>query len=377
MKLSRDFELEVFYGQWEFSARYNISSTDMQSMSISELLEMTGTDPQELLDVHLGYTETWGSPRLRAAIAGTFATMKPQDVLTFSGSEESIFCLMHALLTADDHAIVIVPAYQSAETVPMSICDVTGVALDRDTGWSLDLNELEQAITPSTKLLYMNFPNNPTGRLITEDELREIVALCRRHGIWLVSDEIFRGSETDETCRLPAVADIYERGFSLSGTSKMYGLAGLRIGWIVSPDVEALKRVERFKHYTTICSSAPSELLTTLAVRSHEQLFRRTRTLRQRYMERFDRFFGAHEATFEWSIPEAGLFAFPRYCGPGTADEFCANLLEKMGVLLVPGSLFRSELAAVPEDHVRVGFTRPETEEALDRLDEILANQRP
>ncbi len=195
MKLSRDFELEVFYGKWEFSVRYNVSSTDMHSISISELLEMTDTDPQELLSLHLGYTENRGSPELRAAIAETHERIEPRNVLTFSGSEESIFCLMHALLKPEDHAIVIVPGYQSAESVPMSICDVTGIALDRDAGWSLDLDELGRAIRPSTRLLYINFPHNPTGRVITQDELQEIVTLCRRHGIWLVSDEIFRGSE--------------------------------------------------------------------------------------------------------------------------------------------------------------------------------------
>lgn len=376
MKLTRDFELEVFYGRWEFCVDYNISSTDMQSMTVRELLETAGRDPEELLDLRLGYTETWGRPELREAIAARFARLEAEDVLCFSASEESIFCLMNALLDEEDHAVVVVPAYQSAETIPMSRCRTTAVVLDRSQGWSLDLQRLEDAVGPSTRLVYVNFPNNPTGALLSGDELAAVVEICRRREAWLVSDEIFRGSERDEERRLPRVADLYERGFSLSGTSKMYGLPGLRIGWIASRDREALRRIERYKHFTTICSSGPSEMLATIAIEAEDALFRRTRELKGLYLEEFERFFSDHTECFAWTPPDSGLCGYPRYVGPGSAENLCSELLSSQGVLLVPGVLFRSDLVDLPTDHVRVGFTRPETREALQRVDEFLRSRR-
>ena len=376
MKMKRPFDIEVFYAKWEFNVRHNISSTDMQSMSLGQLLALGGPGaPDSFKRVHLGYTEPSGHPDLREALAATFETLGSRHVLCCAAAEECIFCLMNVLLDANDHAIVVAPNYQSTETVPASICEVSAPALDEANDWALDIAEIERAMRRNTKLVYVNFPNNPTGKLISREELESLVELCRTRGIRLVSDEIFRGSEMDPARRLPPVADLYELGYSLGGISKVYGLAGLRTGWIASQDVESLQEIERFKHFTTICSSAPSEFLATIAVRARETLFERTNGFKKTQLAHFDRFFQRHEDLFEWKIPDAGTFAYPRYRGPGDVESLCASLLAETGVLVLPPRLFKSDFTPLPKDRFRVGFTRPDTEQALDLFEQHLLDK--
>ena len=150
----RDFALEVYFSQWEFKAKYNMTGSDAQSMSLSALLELAGPEGREAFEnLWLGYTETYGSPELRSAIAGTYDSVSEQDILCFAGAEEAIYTAMRVLLEPQDHVIVITPNYQAAETVPLSICEVSGVALDLEQGWALDLDQVRDAIQPNTKLI--------------------------------------------------------------------------------------------------------------------------------------------------------------------------------------------------------------------------------
>ncbi|HUG62019.1 MAG TPA: aminotransferase class I/II-fold pyridoxal phosphate-dependent enzyme, partial [Methylomirabilota bacterium] len=182
----RDFALEVHFSKWEFDARYNMTASDLESMRLSDLLALASDADREAFDaVHLGYTKTFGAPELLAEIAGTYDGVAPDDLLCFAGAEEGIYTAMRVILSPDDHAIVITPNYQAAETVPLAICAVTGVALDIDRGWDLDLDEVRSAIRPNTRLISINFPNNPTGRILPRQLFNALVELCRARGIWL------------------------------------------------------------------------------------------------------------------------------------------------------------------------------------------------
>jgi aspartate/methionine/tyrosine aminotransferase len=193
MRALRPFALEVFFSKWEFTARHHLCASDMQSMKLSELLAMADADDRASWDaLYLGYTETWGSPDLRETIAATYERMAGSEILTFVGAEEGIFAAMHALLGPEDHAITIIPNYQSVESVPLSICDTTGIALDAEREWDLDLQQLRDAIRPNTRVICINFPHNPTGKVISRAALDEIVSLCRARGIYLFSDEVYR-----------------------------------------------------------------------------------------------------------------------------------------------------------------------------------------
>ncbi|MGB3246474.1 MAG: pyridoxal phosphate-dependent aminotransferase, partial [Sulfitobacter sp.] len=271
-----DFRLETHFAKWEFSARYHMTASDAQSMSLGELLAMaTAQERATFDDMWLGYTETFGAPDLRAAIAGTYVDQLADNILCFAGASEGIFAANNVILNKDSHAIVVTPNYQSHETLPLAICAATGVPLDPDDNWSLDIDRIADAIQPNTQLVTINFPHNPTGTILPLDRYTALIDLCRHHGIYILHDEIFNGLGPSGAQHLPFIADVYERGLSLGVMSKSYGLPGLRIGWIACQDREILSRMERLKHYLSICNSGPSERLATIALAHRDAILAR------------------------------------------------------------------------------------------------------
>jgi aspartate/methionine/tyrosine aminotransferase len=366
MRALRPFALEVFFSKWEFTARHHLCASDMQSMTLSELLALADAGDWAAWDaLYLGYTETWGSPGLRDAIAATYESMAASEILTFVGAEEGIFAAMHALLGPDDHAITVIPNYQSVESVPLSICETTGVALNPERGWELDLAQLQDALRPNTRVICINFPHNPTGKVISRASLDEIISLCRARGIYLFSDEVYRLIERRPEMTLPQVADIYERGISLGVMSKAYGLPGIRVGWVACKDAEVLRRMERMKHYTSICGAAPSELLAQIALKARDWILARNRSLIVRNLALLQTFFAEHSDLFAWYLPDGGCIGFPRYLGREGVEAFASKLVEQSGVLVLPASVYQSDLGPTPTDRFRIGYGRDNMDAGL------------
>ncbi len=371
----RNFELEVYLSQWEFHAKYHMTASDIESMTLSDLLAMDPYAQQNLDSLWLGYTESYGSKALLEEIAKTYEHRESSEILCFAGAEEGIYTAMRVLLDKDDHALVIVPNYQASETIPLELCEVTGVALRAEDGWQLDIDQVKKALRPNTKLIGINFPHNPTGVILEQDRFNELVRLCRRRGIYLFSDEVFRLIERDPSLRLPQVADVYEKGLSLNVMSKAYGLPGLRIGWIATKDRALLQRMERYKHYLSICNSAPSEFLATVALQNRRQILDRNRALVNRNALLLDAFFQDFSNLFEWERPDGGCIGFPRYTGSEGADQFCEALLQRTGVLLLPPKVYRSQLIQTPTDRFRIGFGRSHMEEGLQAFRSYVENR--
>ena len=369
----RHFELEKYFSTWEFKARHHMTASDTESISVNDLLAL-GTEEQRdaFNNQWLGYTETWGAPALLEEVAKTYETMLPANILTFAGAGEGIYAAMRVMLQSQDHAIVVVPNYQSAETVPLQICQVSGVLLHEDNQWRLDMDEVRAAIRPTTKLISINFPNNPTGALMPASDLEALVALCREYGLYLFSDEVYRLTELDPALRMPQIADIYEKGLSLNVMSKAYGLPGLRIGWIASQDTELLQAIERYKHYLSICNSAPSEALSIIALQNRESLLNRNRTLIESNRQLLDDFLHRHQNLLQWTPPQGGCVGFVRYLHEESAEEFCNRLVETHGVLLLPASLYGSELMHYAPNSFRIGFGRAAFPEGLKAFEQAL-----
>ena len=368
-----DFRLETLFSKWEFEARHHLCASDMQSLSLSELLESASPARREAWDrLHLGYTETWGSALLRETIAATYDRVEPEDLLCFAGAEEGIYAAMHALLMRDDHAIVVTPNYQSLETVALSLCSVTGVGLDPDDQWNLDLDEIKRALKPNTRVISINFPHNPTGKILPRAIFDELVAMCRERDIYLFSDEVYRLLERDPSRRLPQAVDVHPLGLSLGVMSKSYGLPGLRIGWIACRDRDLLSRMERIKHYLSICNSAPSEMLAIIALEAREKILARNRAIVAENLEMLDGFMADYPGTFDWYTPDGGCIGYPRYKGADGVEAFTRRLVEEAGVLLLPASIYRSELGETPRDRFRVGFGRGNMAEALGAFRKFL-----
>ena len=372
-----EFRLETHFSKWEFKARHHMTASDAQSMSMRELLAMASPEDREAFDgMWLGYTETYGAPDLREVIAGTYANQAASDILCFAGASEGIFAANSVILDKDSHAIVVTPNYQSHETLPAAICEVTGIPLDPDDNWSLDIDRVAAAIRPNTKLVTINFPHNPTGAILPPDRYEALIYICRRHGIYILHDEIFNGLGKSDTQHLPFIADIYERGLSLNVMSKSYGLPGLRIGWIACRDSQVLSKMERMKHYLSICNSGPSERLTMIALRNRARILARNCAIVDENLPKWDAFFARHEDLFDWRHPDGSCMAFPRYKGTDGVEAFCQSLVEESGVLFLPSTIYSSDLGPTPTDRFRLGYGRSGLDEGLSALDAHLMKNR-
>jgi aspartate/methionine/tyrosine aminotransferase len=369
-----DFRLEVHFSRWEFVARHNLTASDAQTMTVSELLALGSDEDRAAFDdLALGYVPTRGSDRLRAAIASTYATCGPEDVLAFAGAEEAMFWALQLLAEPGEHMVVTVPNYQALETVPRAAgIEVTGVLLDERDDWRLHLDAVEAALRPTTRIVAVNFPNNPTGAVPDAETFAALVELCEERGIRLFSDEVYRGLELDPARTLPQAADLSPTALSLNVLSKSYGLPGLRIGWLACRDHTVLDRLERHKHYTSICNAGPSELLGAIALGAGAQVQARNRAIIAENLPQFDAFFARHPELFEWAPPHGGCVAFPRYLGAEGVEEMCRELLERQSVFLLPASIYRSDLAPVPADRFRIGVGRRDPGPALAAFDAYL-----
>lgn len=367
-----DFKLETFFSKWEFKARYHLCASDAESMTVNELMRITGTPIEKLLNVHMGYTETKGNPELLDLISSTYNQIKTNEIICFSGAEEGIFCAMNAILEPEDHAIVITPNYQSLEEIPASICSVSAVSLDSENNWDLDPDDIRNAVRENTRLIVINFPHNPTGKIIPAATLSELIQIASSQGIYIFSDEVYRLIERDPGKRLPQIADIYDRGISLSVMSKSYGLPGLRIGWIATKNTGLIVKMEKIKHYLSICNSAPSEFLAIAALQNREIFLERVRSITRGNLNLLNTFFDKHSDLFEWNEPDGGCTGFPKYIGPEGTETFTSDLLEKKSVLLLPPSLYHSKAAGRSYEGFRIGYGRKNMSEALVELENYL-----
>lgn len=368
-----DFRLESYFGIWEFKARHHLTASDAETLALDELLAMAdGEDSARWQSLRLGYIPSEGTPELRRAIASTYEHIAPEDVLCFAGAEEGLYCAFHALLQAGDHAVVLVPNYQSMESVPRSICEVSGVALHAENGWALDIDEVRAALRPNTRVVAVNFPNNPTGKIIDAATFDALIELCRERGIYLFSDEVYRGIERDPSKRLAQAADRYERALSLNVVSKAYGLPGLRVGWIACRDRALLERMVKMKHYLSICNSGPSEVLACIALKARDRIFARNRSLAAENLAKLAAFFARHASLFDWYEPEGSCIAYPRYKGADGVESFCERLVQDAGVLLLPASMYRTDLLPTPPDRFRIGFGRLGMDDALAAFEAFL-----
>jgi len=361
------FRIERYYERYEFTTRYMLSSSDCESRSIGDLLDLEPDARDRMLGLRLGYTESAGAPDLRRAIAAAYDTIDPDEVVVATCAEEAIFLVYHALLGPGDRALVETPCYESA----LQLARSTGAEVAEwhrafADGWAYDLDALSGRLTPGTRLLYVNQPHNPTGTLMGASTFESLIGMVQERGVRLFSDEVYRGLEYAPGDRLPAACDRDRRAVSMGSVSKSYGLPGLRIGWIACHDEALRRRVIDLKHYTTICASAPSEELAALALRHGPELLDRNRELVRANLDLLDGFLARHAATFDWVRPLAGPIGFPRVSGAGDVDALCARLAAA-GVLLLPGSVYDEPA------HVRLGFGRANLPEALGVLERALA----
>ena len=362
------FKLERYFAKYEFNTEYLLCSSDCESMSIADLLAIEPGAAEKFQKVWLGYTESQGSPSLRSEICKLYEMIDHNEVLVHAGAEEAIFLFMHAMLAKGDHIIVHSPCYQSLRDVAKSIgCDISPWRAREENGWALDLDELRHLMRSNTKAIIINTPHNPTGFLMSREDYDAVHKFAQANKLLLFSDEVYRESEYDPSTRLPAGCDYGDHAVSLGVTSKTYGLAGLRIGWIATKNRNVYEKMASLKDYTTICNSAPSEFLAEVAMRNRKKLAERNLDIIRQNLNVIDDLFARHASQFTWIRPRAGSMAFPRYLG-GNVEKFCDELVKKAGVLLLPSSMYDDS-----NNHFRLGLGRKNLPQAVERLEQFLS----
>jgi aspartate/methionine/tyrosine aminotransferase len=366
MKALKVFKLEEYLAKYEFSAPYLLCCSDAESFSMQEILDMASAEYKKLWnELRLGYTETFGLPALREMISKRiYPTLQKENILCFSGAEEGIYATLNVICKPGDHVIVLTPCYQSLLEIPQSIgVDITTIALREEREWKIDLEEIKSAIKERTKCVVMNFPHNPTGQVIEQEELDELVKILNKHRIWLFSDEVYRLLGTPHKPWAKPAAEVYDRAISLGVMSKAFGMAGLRIGWIACQNKELLYKIRQFKDYLSICNSGPSEMLSLMALHNMKYILERNNKIVNSNLAILDQFFAEFKDKFSWVKPQGGCVGFVKYHSSESVENFCDKLVKDRRVLLMPASIYD-----MSTNHFRIGFGRSNMQEALNIL---------
>ncbi|WP_217145928.1 aminotransferase class I/II-fold pyridoxal phosphate-dependent enzyme [Streptomyces sp. AC627_RSS907] len=366
-------KIERFFGQWESAVEHVACASDVDGLSLRELLDLADTESLALWEgLELGYTETAGHPLLREAIADQYTKTEADGVTVCGGgAAEALFLISHALLGPGDHAVVIWPAFESLHRIAPALgAEITPVPLDPEHGWGLDLDAVRRALRPTTRALFVNFPHNPTGALPSRAEFEALVALGAEAGVTVVSDEVYRYLEWEPGATLPAACDLDERAVSVGVMSKAYALAGLRVGWMATRNTALMDATRALKDYTTVCASAPAEILSLIALRARDQLVARSKRIILDNLAHVESFFRERPGAFAWEAPRAGMVAFPQLLLPVPVDAFVSDLAREESVLLLPDSVFDTA-----DNRFRIGLGRTSLPLALDRLDTFLTRR--
>jgi aspartate/methionine/tyrosine aminotransferase len=363
-------KIERFFGQWEAAIDYVACASDLDGYPMLDLLDLADAESLALWEgLELGYTETAGHPLLREAIADQYTKTEVGGITVCGGgAAEALFLIANALLGPGDHAVVIWPAFEGLHRIiPTLGAEFTPVPLDPDNGWRLDLEAVRRALRPATRALFINFPHNPTGALPSRVEFEALVTLGTEAGATVVSDEVYRYLELESGTTLPAACDLDEQAISVGVMSKAYALAGLRVGWMATRNKALMDSTRALKDYTSVCASAPSEILSLIALRARDHLIARSKRIILDNLAHVESFFRQRPDVFAWEPPRAGMVGFPHLLLPTAVDEFVSNLAREKGVLLLPGSIFD-----INDNRFRIGLGRTSLPLALDRLDGFL-----
>jgi aspartate/methionine/tyrosine aminotransferase len=350
----RPFALERYFALYETVVPLLFSSSDCEPLSLERLLTLADQETLELWNrLRLGYTDSQGLPALRQEIARLYVNVSADDVVVVV-PEEGILLTMHALLQPGDHIITTFPGYQSLYEIARDVgCSVDHWMPNEQQGWYFDPSTLDRLAKPTTRLLVINFPHNPTGYLPSHAEFQRIVTWAHQRRIRIFSDEMYRLLEFESADCLPSAVDCDERAVVLFGMSKSFGLAGLRIGWLATRDRAILDRVKELKDYTTICASAPAEVLALMGLRARATIVYEHLARILRNVSLLERFMADHPAVATFVRPRAGSVCLARLMSGEPASSFCKGIVDRAGIMVLPSTVFD-----FGDEHIRIGLGR-------------------
>lgn len=347
------FKVEMWMNDHEDKAVYNTGETCVDSISVDQLFELTGTDKcetmKELTEKRLTYGHIFGNPKLKAGIASLYETITEEEVVTTHGAIGANHLVLYSLAEPEDEVVAILPTYQQLYSIPASFgSQVKTYTLTIENDFLPDIAEVRKLATSRTKLIVINNPNNPSGALMPKEMLEEIIAIARDADAYILSDETYRGLTQDQS-ESPSIADLYEKGISTSSMSKVWSLAGLRLGWIATKNPEAMEEILLHRDHNTISCGMLDEELAAIALAGKDKLMERSLGIIRRNLEILDSWV-ASEPHITYKKPRAGTITLLHYDFDMTSYDLCLDLIDNHGILFTPGACFELEKC------VRIGF---------------------
>lgn len=361
------FEMERWQSLHEHAVEFNLSESGVAPLTVDGLREVAEID--DLGGARLGYTQTNGTARLRARIADLYPGAGPENVLVTVGGAEANYLALRGLVEAGDRVVPLLPAYGQTGGLARGLgAEVRPFRLEEDRGWQPAPGAAAAAGGGEARMLVVTHPNNPTGAILEDRAMREVVEEAERSGAWLLSDEVYAGAEVGDR-ETPTFWGRHERTLVTGSLSKAYGLPGLRLGWLVGPGA-TIERLWGRKDYTTIAPPALSDRLAAAALEpeARARILGRTRRIVRENLELLQRWLDARAGLFSYRPPDAGAICWVRYRLDVGSSELAERLRREKSVLVVPGDHFGMD------GHLRLGFgvRREELREALTRTADLL-----
>lgn len=368
----KTFKVERWMNEYEDDCTYNLAETCIDSLTVRELTEMAGLDTaafmNELADTRLTYGHIFGSPELLEGIAGLYGELvRPEHVVPMHGAIGANNHVIMALIDSSDNMVSVMPTYQQHYSIPESIgAEVRILNLNLENHFLPDIEKLKELVDENTKMITMNSPNNPSGSLIPEDVMEQVIEVARSVGAYVLCDEVYRGISEDGSY-MYSVVDLYEKGISVGSMSKSWSMAGVRLGWIVTRDMELIHRFHERRDYDTISCAVIDDKLAALALANKDKIIERNRAILLKNRQILDDWVNATPEVY-YQRPVAGTTALVYYKKGMPSRELCDKLMKSKGVLFTPGECFEMEGA------VRIGYAfDPEVlQKGLDLFTEFL-----
>ena len=339
----RPFAVEEWMNAYETGARYNIAETCVDSISVDELFRLCGEDSaafwKRFSARRLTYGDIEGAPAFREGICRLYKTLKPEEVVTTHGAAGANHHVFYSLVEPGDRVISIMPTYQQLYSIPESYgAEVKLLNLTPENGYLPALEQLRELAVPGTKLICVNNPNNPTGALMSTELLREIVGIARSVDAYVLCDEVYRHL-TQEDVWCESIVDLYEKGISVSSMSKVFSLAGLRLGWIATHDETVRKALLSHRDYNHISCGMFDEALAAVALQHSDIILERNRGIVRENLAVLDAWVQS-EPRIHYQKPRAGTTALVYYDYAPDSYAFCTRMYHETGAFVTPGDCF-------------------------------------
>ena len=332
------FLMERMQSTWENVVEYDLSESGIRPVTLRELVEM-GLDLDALMDVPLGYSQSNGTPELKELLTKIYPGAAHENIEVTNGTSEANYLLALGLIQPGDVFALEMPNYMQLWGLPRSLgADVKPFRLRFDDNWEVDWTEFDAAVTPETRIVYLSHPNNPTGKVISEDAMARIVRRSEEMDAWLISDEVYLGAEIDRE-RTTSFWGMGDKVIVTSGLSKAYGIPGIRIGWIVGPE-EVVHECWAQHDYITIGPNKLSDMMARVAVKTEnrETLYARTRRILKANLPLMQEWVDGFGGALEFHPPDAGAIALVKYRADIPSVELATRIRENQSVLVVPGA---------------------------------------